>query len=201
MPTRVRKPKDKPNVEGTVGIISTWILAAIRNQEFFSLAELNQAIAEKLAEFNAKPFQRKPGSRQSVFLEEEQAMLLPLPKMHYELAIWKTTTVQFNYHIAVDGMFYSVPYEFIKHRVDVRVTRTVVEAFFQNSLNKHSQNTVSSGARSTMAGNRHAKRGHCTEAVRDAPFRHGEQFSRQMRDHSFEALSFEERFGLLVDSE
>lgn len=133
MPARVRRPKDKPNVEGVVGIISTWILAAIRHQKFFSFAELNQAIAEKLTEFNAKPFQKKPGSRLSVFLEEEKTLLLPLPKAHYELAVWKTATVQFNYHISVAGMFYSVPYEFIKHRVDVRVTRTVLEVFFQNS--------------------------------------------------------------------
>lgn len=107
MPARVRRPKGKPNVEGAVGIISTWILAAIRHQKFFSLTELNDAIADKLAEFNAKPFQKKPGSRLSVFMEEEKALLLPLPKAHYELAVWKIATVQFNYHISVNGMFYS----------------------------------------------------------------------------------------------
>ena len=79
MPARVRRPKDKPNAEGAVGVISTWILAALRHQRFFSLAELNEAIADKLAEFNAKPFQKKPGSRLSAFREEEQVMLLPLP--------------------------------------------------------------------------------------------------------------------------
>jgi len=30
-------------------------------------------------------------------------------------------------------MFYSVPYEFIKHKVGVRITRAVLEVFFQNS--------------------------------------------------------------------
>lgn len=99
MPARVRKPKDKPNVECAVGIISTWILAALRNQRFLSLAELNGAIADRLVEFNAKPFQKKPGSRLSVFREEEQPCLLPLPKAHFELSIWKVATVQFNYHI------------------------------------------------------------------------------------------------------
>ena len=133
MPARVRRPKDKPNVEGAVGIISTWILAALRHQRFLSLVELNEAIKDKLMEFNAKPFQKKPGSRTSAFGEEEQALLLPLPKEHYELSTWKIATVQFNYHISVNSMFYSVPFEFIKHKVDVRVTRTVVEVFFQNS--------------------------------------------------------------------
>lgn len=130
IPARVRRPKDKPKVEGTVGVVSTWIIAALRNQQFFSLAELNAAIREKLEEFNRKPFQKKPGSRLSVFLEEEKPTLLPLPRDQYELAIWKVATVQFNYHISVEKMHYSVPYEYIKHKVDVRITRHVIEVFF-----------------------------------------------------------------------
>lgn len=59
-------------------------------------------------------------------------MLLPLPAAPYELATWKIATVQFNYHIAVDKLHYSVPYEYIKHKVDVRVTRNVIEVFFNN---------------------------------------------------------------------
>ncbi|WP_235911117.1 IS21 family transposase, partial [Heliobacterium mobile] len=132
IPARVRKPKDKPNGEGTVGILSTWIIAALRNQKFFSLRELNDAIFEKLEIFNRKPFQKKPGSRHSVFTEEEKVMLLPLPAAPYELAVWKIATVQFNYHITVDKMNYSVPYEYIKHKVDVRMTRNVIEVFFNN---------------------------------------------------------------------
>ncbi|MBS3985137.1 MAG: IS21 family transposase, partial [Selenomonadales bacterium] len=89
----------------------------LRNQRFFSLAELNEAIKEKLTEFNAKPFQKRAGSRLSTFTEEEQPLLLLLPKAHYELSTWKVATVQFNYHISVNGMFYSVPYELIKHNV------------------------------------------------------------------------------------
>jgi transposase len=132
VPARVRKPQDKPNAEGTVGIISTWIIAALRNQKYFRLIELNQAILEKLEAFNRKLFQKKEGSRLSVFLEQEKAFLLPLPKTPYELATWKIATVQINYHIAVDKMNYSVPYEYIKRQVDVRITRNVIEVFFNN---------------------------------------------------------------------
>lgn len=132
IPARVRKPKDKPNAEGAVGIISTWIIAALRNQQFFSLRELNEAIKEKLHEFNRKPFQKKPGNRLSTFMEEEKYVLLPLPTAPYELAIWKIATVQLNYHISVDKMYYSVPYEYIKHKVDVRITKNVIEVFFNN---------------------------------------------------------------------
>lgn len=132
IPARVRRPKDKPNTERTVGIISTWIIAALRNQKFFSLSELNRAIKEKLQAFNSKPFQKKAGSRLSVFLEEEKAMLLPLPANPYELAQWKKATVGFNYHISVERNFYSCPHEYIKHEVDVRITRNTIEVFFKN---------------------------------------------------------------------
>jgi len=133
IPARVRKPKDKPTVEGTVKIVSTWILAAIRNFKFFSLAELNEAIHEKLFEFNRKSFQKKPGSRLSTFMEEERQYLLPLTKEAFELALWKVATVAFNYCIQVEKNFYSVPYEYIKHKVDVRITSKVVEVFFEGN--------------------------------------------------------------------
>lgn len=70
IPARVRHPKDKPSVESSVGNLSTWIIAALRNWQFFSLHELNEAVRKKLAAFNDKPFQKKPGSRAEVFEEE-----------------------------------------------------------------------------------------------------------------------------------
>lgn len=132
IPARVRHPKDKPNAEGAVGIISTWIIASLRHQQFFSLRELNSAILEKLAEFNEKPFQKKLGSRKSAFWEEEKAFLLPLPASPYELAAWSTASVQYDYHIIVDKNHYSVPYEYIRHQVDVRLTSKTVEVFYHN---------------------------------------------------------------------
>jgi transposase len=132
IPARVRKPKDKPNAEGTVGVISTWILAALRHQKFFSLAELNEAIQNKLAIFNSNPFQKKTGSRLSVFLEEEKTALQPLPVSPYELAMWKIAMVQLNYHITIEKMHYSVPYEYIKQQMDIRITHQTLEVFFQN---------------------------------------------------------------------
>jgi hypothetical protein len=59
--------------------------------------------------------------------------LLPLPEHPYELAVWKIATVQFNYHITVEGGNYSVPYEYIKHKVNVRLTKRLVEIFFSGS--------------------------------------------------------------------
>ena len=132
IPARVYTPKDKATVEGTVGIVSTFILAAIRNQKFFTLQELNEVIRERLHLLNHKPFQKKSGSRASLFAEE-RAFLLPLPKNSFEMATWKNAKVSFNYHIEVEGRFYSVPFEYIKRRVDVRVTRNTVEIFFEGT--------------------------------------------------------------------
>lgn len=128
VPARIKKPKDKPNVEGTVGVISTWILAALRNQTFFTLESLNEAIQERLEAYNSRDFQKKEGSRQDLYLEEKP-LLLPLPRESFELANWKVATVQFNYHISVDGMNYSIPFEYIKQKVRVKVTSTTIQVF------------------------------------------------------------------------
>jgi transposase len=132
IPARIRHPKDKPNVEGSVGNISTAIIAALRNEQYFSLVELNTAIRKKLEQFNANLFQKKDGSRLSLFNEEEKPLLFPLPKEPYELAEWKEATVQFNYHISLDNMHYSVPYEYLSRKVNVRITGTTIEIFYNH---------------------------------------------------------------------
>ena len=93
IPARVRHPKDKPSVEVNVGHISTWIIASLRNEKFFTLYELNKAIKEKLEELNTKPFQKKSGNRQGAFLEEEKFALMPLPNSSYEMATWAKAVV------------------------------------------------------------------------------------------------------------
>ena len=135
IPARVRKPKDKPNVEGSVGKISTWITAALRNEQFFSLSEPNAAIRKKLDAYNAKKFQKKECSRLSLFLGEEKPLLAPLPATPFELAEWKQATVQFNYYIAVDRMHYSVPFQYIRKKADVRITDSTVEIFYNHDWN------------------------------------------------------------------
>lgn len=113
IPARVRAQKGKATAEGIVGSISTWITAALRNEQFFTITELNRAIRMKLEEFNRRPFQKKEGSRYILFRGEELLLLAPLPTARYKLAEWKQDTVQFNYHISVAGMQNSIPYEYI----------------------------------------------------------------------------------------
>lgn len=98
IPARVRAPKDKPNAEGSVGSISTWIIAALRKEQFFTIAELNAAVKVKLEEFNQHPFQKKEGSQYELFRDEELPFLTPLPAARYELAEWKQAAVQRELH-------------------------------------------------------------------------------------------------------
>jgi transposase len=95
IPAGVRKPKQKAGVERAVGMLSTWIIATLRNRQFFSLEEFNEAVPQKLADFNRKPFQKKPGSRESAF-SEELPFLIPLPPKPFELSTGKIATVPLN---------------------------------------------------------------------------------------------------------
>lgn len=96
------------------------------------MRELNYAIREKLTVFLEKPFQKKEGSRATLFAEEKP-FLLPLPAKQFEMATWKIATVQYNYHISVGNQNYSVPFEYIKQKVDVRITRNVIEVFYESN--------------------------------------------------------------------
>ena len=151
VPARVRKPRDKASVESTVGDISTWITAALRDQTYFSMNELNGDITKKLGDYNERPFQKRPGSRKSVFVEEERELLLPLPVVSYEIATWKKVTVAFNYHICADSQYYSVPYEYIRHQVDVRITSRMVEIFYNGlRISSHARLTGHNGQYRTV---------------------------------------------------
>jgi transposase len=58
IPARPGKPRDKAKVENAVQVVERWILAAVRNRKFFSLDELNEAIAEGLEKLNRRPLQK-----------------------------------------------------------------------------------------------------------------------------------------------
>ena len=130
VPARVRKPRDKSHAEGSVRFAETWIIAALRNQKFFSLRELNQAVRGKLEELNNRPFKQRVGFRHSAFLEEEKSFLLPLPAHDFEPAVCSVAKVGVDYLIT-DGLNkYSVPCNLIGEQVDIRTTSTMVEVLY-----------------------------------------------------------------------
>jgi transposase len=133
VPARVERPRDKSHAEGTVKHTSTWIIAALRNRKFFSIHELKDAVAGKLEEFNAKDFQKREGSRITAFLNEEKEFLKPLPASPYEPAVWSTATIQKDYLITDGKNKYSVPFDLIGEKIDIRITRNTIEAFFHGA--------------------------------------------------------------------
>ncbi|ESZ53432.1 transposase IS408 [Mesorhizobium sp. L103C131B0] len=129
LPTRSRKPRDKGKVEGAVLIVERWVLARLRNRRFFSLGDLNAAIAGLLEDLNNRTMRHVGKSRRELFEEIERTALSPLPPAPFEYAEWKSAKVHPDYHVEIDRTFYSVPHALIGRRVDVRLTHRVVELF------------------------------------------------------------------------
>lgn len=129
LPARPRKPRDKPKAEASVLLVERWILAVLRKRIFFSLAEVNEAIWELLIRLNDKPFQKLEGSRRSLYETLDRPALCPLPSRAYEFATWRLAKANMDYHVAVDGAYYSVPYTLTGRQLDVRTTQRVVEIF------------------------------------------------------------------------
>jgi transposase len=130
IPTRVGKPRDKAKVEAGVLVAERWILARLRDRRFASLAEANAAIAECVAVINDRPFRKMAGSRRSWFEELERPAMRPLPPTRYEFARWRVgLKVNIDYHVESNRHYYSVPYQLVGSRVDVRATASTVEVF------------------------------------------------------------------------
>jgi transposase len=129
VPARVRKPRDKAKVEVGVQVVERWILARLRHQQFFSLGELNTAIAERVRELNARPFKKLDGCRASLFAQLDQPALQPLPLHAHDYGEWKKAKVHLDYHVDVARHYYSVPHTLAGQTVDVRLTATVVEIY------------------------------------------------------------------------
>ena len=147
LPTRVRRPRDKAKVEGGVLIVERFILAALRNRRFFSLAELDAAIKQRADDLNSRLMRRLDKSRRELLAEIDRPALGPLPSEPYRYAAWKKARVAPDYHVEVDGHFYSVPSRLIRELVDIRLTDATVEIFFKTAR-------IASHARSALR-NRH----------------------------------------------
>ena len=134
VPARVEHPKDKSLAEGSVKFASTWILAALRNERFFTLNEAREAVRQKLEELNLREFKQREGCRRSAYLEEEKAFMKQLPSQRYELATWNPNIKVGTDYLVSDGRNkYSVPFDLIGEKVDIRLTSTTVEVFFHGS--------------------------------------------------------------------
>lgn len=132
-PARAYRPKDKSLAENGVLLAKRWILAKLRDDIFYSLAEINEAIAELLEPFNDKKMKRLGKSRRELFELLDKPQLIPLPDNRYEFAEWKNARVNINYHIIYDNHNYSVPYTHIHKEVEIRATVNSIEIYFKGN--------------------------------------------------------------------
>lgn len=157
IPARVKKPKDKAKVESAVLVAERWIIAALRNHTFFSIAELNRAIRERLVDYNTRSLQKLKVSRTHLFETVDRPAMLPLPGRRYEYAEWTRPRVNIDYHVEIDRHYYSVPYHLKGEVAEARVTATTVELFFKGRR-------VASHPRSALPGRHTRLTAHMPEA-------------------------------------
>ena len=129
LPARPRRPRDKAAVEAGVRFAQSYILGRLRNVTFFSLAECNAAIAAALERMNGREMRRLGMSRRQLFDAVERPAMRALPEQDYEYAEWRLARVGIDYHVEVQGFFYSVPHELIREQVDTRATTRTIEVF------------------------------------------------------------------------
>ena len=131
IPARAGKPKDKASVENQVKIIYSRVYAKLRNERFYSLNDLNRALAEKTLEHNQTRMQQRDYSRQEKFLADEKQLLRALPETDFELKYYTRLRVGLNNYIYLgrDKHYYSVPYIHIGEEAQVIYTRTMVKIF------------------------------------------------------------------------
>ena len=133
IPARSKKPKDKSLAEIFVSHSYSQIYAPLRDQQFYSIGQVNKAFNEKLELYNHRRFQRSDHTRASLFEREEKPRLKALPRERFQIKKYRDLKVQPNFHILLyeDYHYYSVPYKYIGERVKVIYTNRVVDIYYK----------------------------------------------------------------------
>ena len=86
--------------------------------------------ANRSPAYNTTPFQKREGSRRSVFASEERPLLGTLPAAPFEISQWVYgRKVGRNGHVVWSKNYYSVPFAHIGAKVDLRITQSMIEIY------------------------------------------------------------------------
>ena len=152
LPARPRRPRDKAKVEVAVLLAERWLLGKLRNRAFYSLAELNAAIAEFCRWLNEERVVRRLGATRRHLLETlDRPALKELPAEPYVLAQWRRRRVGIDYHVEIEKHFYSVPYRHARAEVEARFTVRTVEIFLRGERIAVHARGSSNGKHTTIA--------------------------------------------------
>lgn len=180
-PARVRRPQDKSLAEIGVLLVTRWITVVLRRRSFFSVAEINIAIAELLDQLNQRPFKRFEGNRLTRFVEFERPSLNGLPEGTFQIGRWlHQQKVNRDYHVYVHGHAYSVPYELTSQHVDIKVCAATVEIYFEHKLVATHIRSVEKGGGTTL--NSHRPKSHQAYAAQSKT--HFERWARQIGENT-----------------
>lgn len=157
IPARVGRPKDKAKVEGGVLLVARWITAALRHHTFFSIREINDKTVELLDRLNTRKFKKLDSTRKELFETIDKPSLLPLPQTRYQYAEWRKSRVHIDYHIEVDGHFYSVPYQLVKKQVEIRLTAQTLEIIYKGNRIATHRRSYEKGRFTTLSEHRPEK--------------------------------------------
>jgi transposase len=151
LPTRPHAPRDKAKIEAGVLVAQRWILARLRHETFFSLDALNARIAELVEELNRRTMRLYQASRRELFEHLDQPALRLLPTTPFVYGEWKVARVNVDYHVALSGHYYSVPFPLVHEAVDVRFTATTVEIFHRGRRVAAHRRSYVRGGHTTIA--------------------------------------------------
>lgn len=143
LPARCYKPQDKALVENVIKILYTRVHAHLHGKEYYSIEDLNQAIATLMDAHNRRKLTARPYSRLDLFTEDEKQELRPLPNKHFEIRYQSFATVMQNGHVQLseDKNYYSVPYQYIRKKVKLSYTSGTVEIYYKyNRIALHKRN-------------------------------------------------------------
>lgn len=152
VPARARKPRDKAAVENAVNVVNKRVIGYLEGEVWTTLAELNEAIDERVGEVNHDLRRADGTTRWEQFTAEEQSLLAPLPATRFEEVEWKEFKAGRNYHVSCDYQRYSVPYRLAGQLLRVRLTSTRVTIFDGHDLVcEHPRLSGRKGQYSTLA--------------------------------------------------
>lgn len=131
----MRHPQDKALVENTVKFTYQRVYAPLRGRTFYSLEELNEAIAACTLAHNRKRMLQYDHTREECFLSNEKPVLRPLPATDYEVKRVHELRVSDScfVYLASYKTYYSVPCQWVGSSVKVVVTRSMVKIYAQGA--------------------------------------------------------------------
>ena len=137
VPARVREARDKAVVEGSIRYYESWILQKVRDRVnrmglFRDFTDLNRYITENLDLLMVKGFQKRPGSRLTVFAQIEKPKLRLIPDEPFDILERFEYKLPNNYHVPYRGHYYSAPYIFYKQNVELAGGLRTLKIFAKN---------------------------------------------------------------------